>query len=224
MKASPTQAFFFPHPPLEIPQNPPNYRAVSVSALIFPMSDPQHTPPSAAATGQTEPAAMDEHFQPETPPADPLMDALAELAQVKATNADLADQFLRAKAEAENARRRAEEEISKARKFSVEAFAESLLPVADSLTAGLALADANAQQLREGSEATLRQLKSALERHKVIEINPEAGAKFDPHQHQAISVVPAEQEPNTVVTVLQMGYLIADRVLRPALVTVTAPK
>jgi molecular chaperone GrpE len=167
---------------------------------------------------------MDEHFQPETPPADPLMDALAELAQVKATNADLADQFLRAKAEAENARRRAEEEISKARKFAVEAFAESLLPVADSLTAGLAIADASADQLREGSEATLRQLKSALERHKVIEINPEAGAKFDPHQHQAISVVPAEQEPNTVVTVLQKGYLIADRVLRPALVTVTAPK
>ena len=167
---------------------------------------------------------MDEHFQPETPPADPLMDALAELAQVKATNADLADQFLRAKAEAENARRRAEEEISKARKFAVEAFAESLLPVADSLTAGLAIADASADQLREGSEATLRQLKSALERHKVIEINPEAGAKFDPHQHQAISVVPAEQEPNTVVTGLQKGYLIADRVLRPALVTVTAPK
>ena len=167
---------------------------------------------------------MDEHFQPETPPADPLMDALAVLAQAKATNADLADQFLRAKAEAENARRRAEEEISKARKFSVEAFAESLLPVADSLAAGLAIADASAQQLREGSEATLRQLKSALERHKVIEINPAAGAKFDPHQHQAISVVPAEQEPNTVVTVLQMGYLISDRVLRPALVTVTAPK
>jgi molecular chaperone GrpE len=153
-----------------------------------------------------------------------LEDALAELAQVKATNADLADQFLRAKAEAENARRRAEEEISKARKFAVEAFAESLLPVADSLAAGLAIADASAEQLREGSEATLRQLKSALERHKVIEINPEAGAKFDPHQHQAISVVPAEQEPNTVVSVLQKGYLIADRVLRPALVTVTAPK
>ena len=188
------------------------------------MSDPQHTPPSAATTGQPEPAAMDEYLQPETPPVDPLMDALAELAQVKATNADLADQFLRAKAEAENARRRAEEEISKARKFAVEAFAESLLPVADSLAAGLAIADASAQQLREGSEATLRQLKSALERHKVIEINPAAGAKFDPHQHQAISVVPAEQEPNTVVTVLQMGYLIADRVLRPALVTVTAPK
>jgi molecular chaperone GrpE len=157
-------------------------------------------------------------------PADPLSEALAELAVVQAKNADLADQFLRAKAEVENARRRAEEEISKARKFAVEAFAESLLPVADSLTAGLAIADATTEQLREGSEATLRQLKSALERHKVIEINPQAGAKFDPHQHQAISVVPAEQEPNTVVTVLQKGYLIADRVLRPALVTVTAPK
>lgn len=157
-------------------------------------------------------------------PADPLTEALAELALVQAKNTDLADQFLRAKAEVENARRRADEEISKARKFAVEAFAESLLPVADSLAAGLAIADASAEQLREGSEATLRQLKSALERHKVIEINPEAGAKFDPHQHQAISVVPADQEANTVVTVLQKGYLIADRVLRPALVTVTAPK
>jgi len=157
-------------------------------------------------------------------PADPLSEALAELALVQAKNADLADQFLRAKAEVENARRRADEEISKARKFAVEAFAESLLPVADSLTAGLAIADATSEQLREGSEATLRQLKSALERHKVIEINPQAGAKFDPHQHQAISVVPAEQEANTVVAVLQKGYLIADRVLRPALVTVTAPK
>ena len=157
-------------------------------------------------------------------PVDPLSEALAELAVVQAKNADLADQFLRAKAEVENARRRADEEISKARKFAVEAFAESLLPVADSLTAGLAIADATSEQLREGSEATLRQLKSALERHKVIEINPQAGAKFDPHQHQAISVVPAEQEANTVVSVLQKGYLIADRVLRPALVTVTAPR
>jgi len=157
-------------------------------------------------------------------PADPLSEALAELAVVQAKNADLADQFLRAKAEVENARRRADEEISKARKFAVEAFAESLLPVADSLTAGLAIVDATSEQLREGSEATLRQLKSALERHKVIEINPATGTKFDPHQHQAISVVPAEQEANTVVSVLQKGYLIADRVLRPALVTVTAPK
>ncbi len=148
----------------------------------------------------------------------------AELATLKAQNTDLADQFLRAKAEAENARRRAEEEISKARKFAVESFAESLLAVADSLEAGLAVQEATREQLREGTEATLKQLKSALERHKVVQIAPAAGTKFDPHQHQALSMVPAEQEPNTVVTVLQKGYLIAERVLRPALVTVAAPK
>jgi len=108
---------------------------------------------------------MDAHStdSPEQPvqPLDPLADAHAELANLKAANSDLADQFLRAKAEVENARRRADEEVSKARKFAVEAFAESLLPVADSLSAGLAIADATAEQLREGSEATLRQLKSA---------------------------------------------------------------
>ena len=192
------------------------------------MSDP-HTPQPPSGTPTQAPLG-DNHAHeatpplPESPVEDPMSVLQAELAMIKAQNTDLADQFLRAKAEVENARRRADEEVSKARKFAVESFAESLLPVADSLTAGLAIADASAEQLREGSEATLRQLKSALERHKVIEINPEAGAKFDPHQHQAISVVPAEQEPNTVVMVLQKGYLIADRVLRPALVTVTAPK
>lgn len=156
--------------------------------------------------------------------ADALAALQAELAVLKAQNTDLADQFLRARAEAENARRRAEEEVSKARKFAVESFAESLLAVADSLEAGLAIQEATREQLREGSEATLKQLKSALERHKVVQIAPAAGTKFDPHQHQAISMVPADQEPNTVVTVLQKGYLIAERVLRPALVTVAAPK
>lgn len=156
--------------------------------------------------------------------ADALSAAQAELAALQAKNTELADNFLRAKAEAENARRRADEEIAKARKFAVESFAESLLPVADSLEAGLQQQDATAVQIREGTEATLKQLKSALERNKVIEINPAAGTRFDPHQHQAISMVPAEQEANTVVGVLQKGYLIADRVLRPALVTVAAPK
>ena len=84
--------------------------------------------------------------------------------------------------------------------------------------------EATLEQLREGSAATLKQLKSALERNRVLEINPAAGSKFDPHQHQAISMVPAAQEANTVVMVLQKGYLIADRVLRPALVTVAAPQ
>ncbi|MGC3985495.1 MAG: nucleotide exchange factor GrpE [Pseudorhodoferax sp.] len=157
--------------------------------------------------------------------ADVLARTQAELATLKAKSAELADQFLRAKAEAENARRRADEEIAKSRKFAVESFAESLLPVMDSLETGLSHTDATAAQVREGAEATLRQLKSALERNKVVQINPPAGEKFDPHQHQAISMVPGTgQEPNTVVSVLQRGYLIAERVLRPALVTVAAPQ
>ena len=96
--------------------------------------------------------------------------------------------------------------------------------LADSLEAGLAVKEATADQIREGAEATLKQLKSALERNKVVAIDPPAGTKFDPAQHQAISMVPADQEANTVVSVLQKGYLIAERVLRPALVTVAAPK
>lgn len=155
---------------------------------------------------------------------DVLSRAQADLAELQAKSADLADQFLRAKAEADNARRRADEEISKARKFAVESFAESLLPVTDSLEAGLVIKDATPEQIREGAQATLRQLLAALERNKVLPINPAAGTKFDPHHHQAISVVPSELEANTVVTVLQKGYSIADRVLRPALVTVAAPK
>ena len=159
--------------------------------------------------------------------------AKAEVATLKAKVADLQDQYVRGQAEVQNARRRADEDVSKARKFAVEGFAESLLPVTDSLEAGLAIKDATSEQIREGEslksmregmEATLRQLTSALERSKVIAINPEAGAKFDPHQHQAISVVPSDLEANCVVMVLQKGYSIAERVLRPALVTVSAPK
>lgn len=155
--------------------------------------------------------------------ADALNALQTELGTLKSQNADLADQFLRARAEAENARRRAEDEIAKARKFAVDSFAESLLAVADSLEAGLGVQDANVEQIRLGAQATLQQLLSALARHKVLPIAPAAGDKFDPHQHQAISVVPANQPANTVVSVLQKGYTIADRVLRPALVTVTAP-
>lgn len=154
-----------------------------------------------------------------------LSEAQAQIAELQAKNKELAEQFLRAQADMQNTRRRAEEEMAKARKFAVESFAEAMLPVVDSLEAGLAHKDATAQQIHEGAEATLRQLKSALERNKVVEVNPPVGSKFDPHQHQAISMVPGtSQEPNTIVTVLQKGYLIADRVLRPALVTVAAPK
>ena len=148
----------------------------------------------------------------------------AELQALQAKYAEMSDAYLRAKAETENVRRRSEEEVSKARKFAVEAFAESLLPVRDSLEAALALPGATAEQVLEGAKLTLSQLVQALERNKVVQVAPPAGTKFDPHQHQAISVVPADQEANTVVNVLQKGYLIADRVLRPALVTVAAPK
>ncbi|HEX5312271.1 nucleotide exchange factor GrpE [Aquabacterium sp.] len=151
-----------------------------------------------------------------------------QLAELQAKHAEVSDAYLRAKAEAENVRRRSEEEIAKARKFAVESFAESLLPIKDSLEAALAShaakPDTPVETVLEGVTATLRQLASAFERNKVIEINPPATTKFDPHQHQAISMVPADQEANTIVGVLQKGYLIADRVLRPALVTVAAPK
>lgn len=162
--------------------------------------------------------------------ADPPTDAAAapgsedRLADLQAKLAEASDAFLRAKAEAENTRRRAEEELSKARKYAVEAFAESLLPVRDSLEAAIAIQAATPEQLLEGVHATLRQLTQALERNRVLPVAPPPGTRFDPHQHQAISVVPAEQEANTVVTVLQKGYVINDRVLRPALVTVSAPK
>jgi molecular chaperone GrpE len=168
-----------------------------------------------AATAASQASATAQASEP------PLEQRYAEL---EARHAEMADAYLRAKAEVENTRRRADEEVAKARKFAVEAFAESLLPVKDSLEAAIANAQATPEQMREGVEATLRQLTAALERNRVVAIAPPAGTKFDPHQHQAISVVPAEQEPNTVVTVLQKGYLIVDRVLRPALVTVAAPR
>jgi molecular chaperone GrpE len=171
--------------------------------------------------------------EPQPAPADPASEPSAvetdtstaqRLAELEARHAEMADAYLRSKAEAENTRRRAEEEVSKARKYAVESFADSLLPVKDSLEAAIAIQSATPEQLLEGVHATLRQLVAALERNKVLEICPGAGDKFDPHRHQAISVVAAEQEANTVVAVLQKGYAITDRVLRPALVTVAAAR
>jgi molecular chaperone GrpE len=137
---------------------------------------------------------------------------------------ELQDGFLRAKAEGENIRRRAAEDIAKAHKFAIESFAEHLIPVSDSLYAALATEAGDAKAFKEGLEITLKQLLSAFEKGRLVEINPAPGSKFDPHQHQAISMVPSDQEPNTVVSVLQRGFLIADRVLRPALVTVSQTK
>jgi molecular chaperone GrpE len=153
---------------------------------------------------------------------DPLTTLQNELAAVQAQLAEQRDQVLRAAAEMENVRRRAQDEVSKARKFGIESFAESLVPVKDSLEAALAQTEQSTEDMRAGIEMTLKQLTSGFERNHLKEIAPAAGEKFDPHQHQAIASVPAEQAAGTVVQTLQKGYLIADRVLRPALVTVAA--
>jgi molecular chaperone GrpE len=169
-----------------------------------------------AATAQTDTSAT-------AATASPSAGLEAELADALMKIAELQESFLRAKAETENVRRRAQEDVTKAHKFAIESFAEHLLPVVDSLEAAVAHSSDDLQKVREGVELTLRQLTGALEKGRVVELNP-LGEKFDPHRHQAISMVPADQEPNTVVSVLQKGFVIADRVLRPALVTVAQPK
>jgi molecular chaperone GrpE len=133
------------------------------------MSDPIQPESPAPLTGEPSPEELEAAAAASE---DALSQTLAELATLKAKSAELADQYLRAQADVQNARRRAEDEIAKARKFALESFAESLLPVLDSLEAGLAIQSATPEQIREGAEATLRQLRSALERNKVLEINP----------------------------------------------------
>ncbi len=135
----------------------------------------------------------------------------------------LEESWLRAKAETENVRRRAAEDNDKARKFAVEKFASELLAVKDSLEIALTIENATQDSLKDGVVLTLKQLSSAFEKHQLLEINP-LNEKLDPHRHQAISVVESDAEANTVVAVLQKGYLLSDRVLRPALVSVAKPK
>lgn len=144
-----------------------------------------------------------------------------DLKKALAEAADNHERYLRAVAEGENIRRRAQDDVAKAHKFAIESFAEAMVPVADSLEKALDVQSASAEQLREGVEITLRQLRAAFDKNRLTEINP-VGQKFDPHRHQAIASVPAPEgiAANHVVAVMQKGWLIADRVLRPALVTV----
>ena len=128
--------------------------------------------------------------------------------------------WLRAKAETENLRKRAQADIARAHKYGVENLAEALLPVRDSLEAALAIENVTLESLKSGVELTLRQLNAVFEKASLREINP-VNEKFDPHRHQAMTVVPHPGEPNQVVNVMQKGYLLHDRVLRPALVTVS---
>lgn len=154
---------------------------------------------------------------PDAPEAAPSLEERLRSAEMQA--AEHHDAWLRARAEAENIRRRAQEDVTKAHKFAVESFASGLLPVKDSLEAALASPVSSAEDLRAGVEITLRQLAGVLERASVIAVDPQ-GEKFDPHRHQAMSSVESDQPTGTVVQVLQKGYLLHERVLRPALVSV----
>jgi len=142
------------------------------------------------------------------------------LADAQARLDEQREAWLRALADAENARKRAQADIAQARKYAVERIVEDLLPVMDSLEAALASPDPGPAALRAGVELTLRQLRSAFERAGVAVVNPEAGQRFDPHRHQAMAALETDREPNTVLAVLQKGYTLHDRVVRPALVNV----
>jgi molecular chaperone GrpE len=171
--------------------------------LAAPTSQPPQRPVRAADSPAPEtPSGLEERLKK------------AELAA-----AEHHDAWLRAKAEADNIRKRAQGEIASAHKFALEGFASDLLAVKDSLEAAIASENASVESMRSGIELTLKQLAGVFERYNLAEINP-LGQKFDPHRHQAINTVESDAEPNTVVQVLQKGYLLHERVIRPALVTV----
>ncbi len=178
--------------------------------------NPQEAQPTQEITGESPAVASDNAAAPA-----PDFEAQCRVLEQKA--AEHYDAWLRAKAEGENIRRRAQEDVSKAHKFAIEKFAGELLAVKDSLEAALATEEQTVDGFRAGVELTLKQLVSAFEKNALVEVNP-VGGKFDPHQHEAIAMVDSDQEANTVVSVLQKGYLIAERVLRPALVMVAKPK
>jgi molecular chaperone GrpE len=161
--------------------------------------------------------------QPGAAPADATPGLEEQLKAAERKAQEHYDAWMYAKAEGENIRRRAQEDIAKAQKFAVERFSSEVLAVKDSLEAGLAVQTENVESFKNGMELTLKQLSSVFEKFNIKEINP-VGEKLDPHRHQAIGMVESEQEPNTVVSVMQKGYTLNDRVLRPALVMVAKPK
>ena len=148
----------------------------------------------------------------------------SKLAIAEKQAAEMQDAFLRAKAEGENIRRRAQEDIAKAHKFAIENFAQSMVAVKDSLEMAMKTDVPSVDSIKEGVDATLRQLKQVFEQNKIFEVVPEQGEKLDPMKHQAIQMVESDQDPNTIVSVLQKGYTLADRLLRPVVVVVAAPK
>lgn len=168
--------------------------------------------------------AEPEDLAPETEPAAESSPSIEQaLKQAELLAQEHHDAWLRAKAEADNIRKRAQLDIANAHKFAIENFATELLAVKDSLEAALNSDAPSMENLKSGVELTLKQLSSAFEKSRIDEINP-AGEKFDPHKHQAISMIESDAESNTVVAVLQKGYQLHDRVIRPALVTVSKSK
>jgi molecular chaperone GrpE len=171
--------------------------------------------PEPGANHQAEPAQTEAGKSHETMPSpEEIIRKLELQAQ------EHYDAWLRAKAEADNIRKRAQADIANAHKYALESFAGELLPVRDALEAALASDNTTIDALRQGVELTLKQLTGALDKGAIKEINP-VGEKFDPHRHQAMTTVESDKAPNTVVHVLQKGYTLHDRVLRPALVTVS---
>lgn len=176
--------------------------------------------PNSPSAGQADDAGgpTDENARETMPSTEQL------LRQAELQAQEHHDAWLRAKAETENIRRRAQLDVANAHKFGVESFASALLPVKDSLEAALAAQNNTVESIRSGVELTLKQLSAAFDKFSLCEINPQAGDKFDPHRHQAMSAVEADQPPNTVVQVFQKGYMLHDRIARPALVCVAKPK
>ncbi len=156
---------------------------------------------------------------PDAAPVDPAPDIEALLRKAEEEAAELKDAWLRARADVENVRKQAANDLARARKYAIETFASDLLQVKDALESALAANDATAETLRSGAELTLKQLTAAFEKAQIAEVDP-AGEKFDPHQHMAMTTVDSPEPPNTVVRVFQKGYRLQDRILRPALVAV----
>jgi molecular chaperone GrpE len=171
-----------------------------------------------AETAAGNPPANSAANDPETAPG---LEELLEKAEAAAQ--EHREAWLRAKADADNIRKRAQSDLANAHKYALENFSAELVPVRDSLEAALASPNATPESLRSGVELTLKQLIAAFEKFSVREINP-LGEKFDPRKHQSINLVESDAEPNSVVGVLQKGYSLNDRILRPALVSIAKPR
>jgi molecular chaperone GrpE len=208
-----------------VPNSPQILVFTGNSGMSSEVNSPQNPPegvPNATTQG-SESAGAATAADTSAKPVNPVAELEAKLAEAVALAEKHKDEWLRAKAETENIRRRSAEDVLKAQKFGVEKMAESLLSVKDSLDAALVVENTSIESFKEGVELTARQLTSVFEKFSIAEVNP-VGAKFDPGKHQAIAALESETEPNTVLNVMQKGYTLHERVLRPALVTVSKAK